>query len=262
MNQYFFESIEEIPLPNIIKESFVDEYEKAHLRHYEEHVYLILNYPLTPQTRVTCCLLAGINDLTLFAPLSLKSKVIHSHTLSELLLSMVNQYEAQTKMISDEVDEFEKIMESLVDRSHVTKLYQTQKDIIYIQSGVLAIERILNTIQSTQAIGLYNPKDSTDYASIIIETQQTLETLRMQQQMIDSLMQSSESLFSNKLNETMKRLTSITLIFSFPIFITGFFGMNIAIPGQEHPYILLIILGGSTFLTWWLTLYLRKKDLL
>lgn len=262
MNQHYFESINDMPLPDIIKESFNDQYEKAHLRQYDKNIYLILNYPIDQQKRKTFCLKASNDGLDLFAPKSLQSTLKNKLNLSSILMTMVNQYETQTRDINDDVDRFEEIMESLVDRNHVTKLYQTQKDIIYIQSGVLAIERVLNTIQTTQAKGLYNPQDITDYASIIIETQQTLETLRMQHQMIESLMQSSESLFSNKLNETMKRLTSITLIFSVPIFITGFFGMNIAIPGQEHPYILLVILIGSTLLTWWLTIYLHRKDLL
>ena len=39
----------------------------------------------------------------------------------------------------------------------------------------------------------------------------------------------------------MKRLTVINLALMFPTFITGFFGMNVAIPGMESPWAWLVL---------------------
>ena len=153
-------------------------------------------------------------------------------------------------------------MEDLVDKSHISALYLLQKEMIIVQNEINSIERILNTIQSNKSPGLYREKDVTDYASILIETHQVSSNIQLYRLMLESLQQSSESLFSNKLNETMKRLTSITLIFSVPIFITGFFGMNVDIPYQEHPLILFFILVSSIIVTWLMTLYFHRKDLL
>lgn len=133
---------------------------------------------------------------------------------------------------------------------------------IIIESEVQSLDNILTTIRDSHSKGLYREEDLTDYASIFIETNQISSNIKVYRMMIETLLNSSESLFSNSLNETMKRLTSITLIFSVPIFMTGFFGMNIDIPGQRHPLILLFILVSSTVLMWIATIYMKKKDLL
>lgn len=262
MKHHYFTAIEETGLPEVIKESFNDSFEKAHLRRLEDVFYLILNYPLGGIERYVICLRVKDNTLTLYAPESLRIKLNGLLSIPDVLMSMVNEHEIKTSAIADEVKQFELEMEDLVSKDHVMRLYDTQKSIIYIMSGVHAIERIVDTIQTTQYEGFYLKSDVADFASITIETQQTLETLKMQEKMIHSLMQSSESLFSNRLNETMKRLTSIALIFSVPVFITGFFGMNIEIPFQSHPDIMMFVLVGSTLATALITLYFRKKDLL
>lgn len=262
MNHIYFNSLEATQLPEIIQNAFLDEFERTHLRHLNDALYLILNYPLNKSEKHIICLKVVENKMTLYAPSQIESVLNHPQSLPDLLLRMIELYETQTRTIVNDVKEYEASMESLVQRSHILDLYGTSKEIIMIRSGVSSIEQILNTIVKSQVKGLYDEKHNSDYASVRIETQQITETLEMQEKMITSLMQSSESLFSNKLNETMKRLTSITLIFSLPIFITGFYGMNIEIPYQEHPYILLFILLGSTISTWLLTLYLHRKDLL
>lgn len=262
MKYTYFEDINNTHLPQIIIDSFEDEFEKAHLRHLDGTIYLVLNYPLHQQKRNIICITSDGKDLNMYAPHHLSNTLNHPSTLIDVFMDMVDHYEAQTKLIDDQVKAYEREMESLVQQSYITNLYNTTKDIIYIESGVRSIERVLGIIQDTKTPGFYQTEAITDYASISIETQQIIETLRMREKMITSLMQSSESLFSNKLNDSMKRLTSITFIFSVPIFITGFFGMNIHIPFQSHPYILFFILIGSIGISWWLTYVLHKNDLL
>ncbi|WP_331836902.1 CorA family divalent cation transporter [Erysipelothrix piscisicarius] len=89
---------------------------------------------------------------------------------------------------------------------------------------------------------------------------QLVQNIEMYQQIINSIVDVSESLFSNRLNKIMQTLTSITLVLSVPTFITSFYGMNIDLPFQDHPHALLIVFMISFFLTLGVVVYLHKKD--
>ncbi len=262
MKHHYFEIIDDTQLPDLIKESFEDEFEMAHLRHINGQLYLVLNFPSLEQSDRTICIQADDKELNLYAPVTLKDLLDNFNSLTEILMGIVTHYEIITKGIYKKVESYESNVESLVDKDHVLGLYQLQKQMIIIESEVQSLDNILTTIRDSHSKGLYREEDLTDYASIFIETNQISSNIKVYRMMIETLLNSSESLFSNSLNETMKRLTSITLIFSVPIFMTGFFGMNIDIPGQRHPLILLFILVSSTVLMWIATIYMKKKDLL
>ena len=262
MEHHYFESIEETNLPELVQESFRDKFEMAHLRRLDDHLYLILNYPKTNDYNRTICLITNGTDLRLYAPSELKSVLDKFGSLTDVISGIVDSHELSTQMIYTKVEEYEAAMEELVDKTHVSALYRLQKEMIFIESEATSLERMMDILNTTKPKGFYNEDDLTDYASVLIDTHQIIGNVKMYQMMIDSLLNSSQSLFSNKLNETMKRLTSITLIFSVPIFITGFFGMNIDIPYAEHPRILLYIFISSIILMWTTIIYFHKKDLL
>ncbi|NLL74815.1 MAG: magnesium transporter CorA, partial [Erysipelothrix sp.] len=108
---------------------------------------------------------------------------------------------------------------------------------------------------------LWNEEQIFDYASIKIEINQLNQNIDMNQEILKSMIDVSESLYSNKLNKTMKSLTSITLIISIPMMITSFYGMNIQLPFQDHPYALIIVFLISFLLTLIPVMYFYKKDL-
>ena len=63
------------------------------------------------------------------------------------------------------------------------------------------------------------------------------------------MMDAFSSVIGNNLNFVMKFLTSITIILMIPTLVTSFYGMNIALPFQHHPYALVIVSLISIILT-------------
>ncbi len=64
---------------------------------------------------------------------------------------------------------------------------------------------------------------------------------------------------SNRLNEVMKVLTGVATILVILSVVTGFFGMNVPIPGQNSPWAWVGITGGMAAIVGYLGWYLHRK---
>jgi magnesium transporter len=58
----------------------------------------------------------------------------------------------------------------------------------------------------------------------------------------------------------MKILTSITIIITIPVLVSSFYGMNVKLPMQGHPYaFLLVILASFVFALIAILFFIKKK---
>lgn len=64
---------------------------------------------------------------------------------------------------------------------------------------------------------------------------------------------------AERANTKIYVLSVVTLIFMPPMFITGWFGMNIVVPGQTSPITFWVVSGVMTALTGWLFYYFKKN---
>jgi magnesium transporter len=65
---------------------------------------------------------------------------------------------------------------------------------------------------------------------------------------------------SNNVNAVVRVLTLVTVLLAIPTWLTGLFGMNLAIPGQHQPWMFatVIILNVSAVALLWFMLRRRK----
>ena len=74
----------------------------------------------------------------------------------------------------------------------------------------------------------------------------------------ERLSATSNNLLNNNLNDTMKFLTVWSLVLTIPTIITGFYGMNVALPLTKYP-IAWVIICLITLLLMGILLYYLKK---
>ena len=67
------------------------------------------------------------------------------------------------------------------------------------------------------------------------------------------------SIISNNLNEIMKRLTSVTIVLMIPTLIASFYGMNVELPYDHHPYAFAIVFFLSILVSSAITFFFVKK---
>ena len=130
----------------------------------------------------------------------------------------------------------------------ILRLLNMEKSLVYfetsLKSNELVIEKLLriNVLQLTE-------DDRDEIEDIMIDNKQAIEMSNIYSSIVRDMMDAFSSVIGNNLNFVMKFLTSITIILMIPTFVTSFYGMNIPLPFQHHPYSLLIVSLISLVLT-------------
>lgn len=261
MNLIVYQDANRLNLPDYIRQSLLDKAELAHIRRLNGKFYIILNYPSSPNNIQPVCIEQVDTDFNLYCHESISfTGKIEEVSLTDLLLHTLKNYEAMIKYINAQLSGYEETMENLVTKANIKALFGLSRKLIRYQTAINAIGDVTNYIVEEKPTELWQPDISSEYTNIRIEVNQLVQNIEMYQQIINSIVDVSESLFSNRLNKIMQTLTSITLVLSVPTFITSFYGMNINLPFQDHPQALLIVFMISFFLTLGVVIYLRKKD--
>lgn len=107
-----------------------------------------------------------------------------------------------------------------------------------------------------------SPEDKDLIEDLIVDNEQLIRICKNNQKGIVNIRESHSSILSNNLNKTMKLLTSLTLILTIPTMVASFFGMNVPLPLQTHPYAFLGVLGLTIVLSFGLLAVFNKRDLL
>ena len=77
---------------------------------------------------------------------------------------------------------------------------------------------------------------------------------------LSSMMDAFASIISNNLNVVMKALAAITIVLNLPAIVAAFYGMNVSLPGEQHPLAFMFVLGFSLALTSIAAIIFYKRD--
>ena len=90
--------------------------------------------------------------------------------------------------------------------------------------------------------------------------QQATQMATVSADILGAMMDAFASIISNNLNVVMKVLTSMTLLLALPTLVASFYGMNVPLPGQHHPWIFPAIGATSVLLSGLLAaVFVRKR---
>lgn len=168
--------------------------------------------------------------------------------ISKLLFSILDMYENLIMEIDRNLTIYEEMLDELVTKKYITKLFNDKKELIEYGSAIDSIQEVLTYIITEKPEGVYTEEMSPLFTTLQIEINQINKKMDITVQKIDSMQQISESMYSNKLTQTMKYLTLITLLFSAPNFLTSLYNTNL-IPKVVLEYVIPIFLGLNFILT-------------
>ncbi len=151
-----------------------------------------------------------------------------------LLFSAANKYLMHLREINKTVDALEDQLQLSMRNKEVLELLKYQKSLVYFTTALKTNEFVLERLQRTQLFKMY-PDDEDLLEDVITENQQAIEMVNISSSILSSMMDAFASIISNNLNVVMKFLASITIVLSIPTIVTSFFGMNVALPFQDHP---------------------------
>jgi len=158
-----------------------------------------------------------------------------------LLLHNAGKFLSHLRQINKMTEDIEDHLQQSMKNKEVLELLKYQKSLVYFTTALKANELLLERLQRSQLFRLY-PDDEDLLEDVITENQQAIEMVNISSSILTSMMDAFASIISNNLNVVMKFLASITILVSLPTIITGYYGMNVALPlgGWQHAWIMIL----------------------
>ena len=208
----------------------------------------------TAQTKIINDFIVGhIKDFYTYKNTRFILQILHKNASYYLLyLRRINRI---TTVIEREIYKSMKNKELL-------QLLQLEKSLVYFSTSLKANELVLTKILRTPSIKRYQDDDDL-LEDVIVENRQALEMATIYGDILSRIMDAFSAIISNNQNSVMQFLTSVTLIFSIPTLVSGFFGMNVGgIPYANDANGFWIVMLITTLICLVITIFMSKNKLL
>ncbi len=140
------------------------------------------------------------------------------------------------KYINRQKDIVEEQLQKSIMNYELIQLLQIQKSLVYFTTSLAGNEILLEKLQKTPFFRLNSEDEAEFLEDAITDNRQAIQMANTYSDILTGTMDAFASVIGNNMNVIMKRLTVISISLMFPTFITGFFGMNIHIPGAQSPW--------------------------
>ncbi len=182
--------------------------------------------------------------------------------LIQILYQNAKLYLKHLKTINNNIDKSEKKLYNSTENNELISVLNIEKSLVYFITSLKENDILLEKISKGNVINMYE-EDLDLLEDAQIENKQAQEMANIYREILSSVSDAYATIISNNLNQAMKILTSITIIFSIPTMIASFMGMNVPLGKlSDMNMAFWIILLCSCILSIILAIYLRKKKLL
>ena len=154
-----------------------------------------------------------------------------------LFLSSAVWYMKRLKQISMLVDKAKRNLDREVNNESLIGLSRLQDSLTYFQTSIRGNENLLQKLKFKLQI---DELDADLIEDVNIEMSQARETTSIYSDILESTMDTYQSIINNNMNNVMRTLTSVTIIMTLPMLIASLFGMNL-INGMEESRIGFIV---------------------
>jgi len=185
----------------------------------------------------------------------------HNRFILRMLLYTSQKYLIYLREITKVVDTLEDQLQQSTRNKEVLELLKYQKSLTYFTTALKSNELMMERLQRMQIFKEF-PEDEDLLEDVLTENQQAIEMTNITSNILSSMMDAFASIISNNLNVVMKLLAAITIILSVPIMVSSFYGMNVNLPFQDHPYAFLLTLVVSLLTTLVVIYLFYKRDVL
>ncbi|MBR4921673.1 MAG: magnesium transporter CorA family protein [Prevotella sp.] len=182
----------------------------------------------------------------------------HVDMIFRLFLSSAVWYLKRLKQISMLVDKAKRNLDKEVNNESLIGLSRLQDSLTYFQTSIRGNETLLSKLKFKLQI---DELDADLIEDVNIEMTQARETTLIYSNILESTMDTYQSIINNNMNTVMRTLTSVTIIMMIPTLITSMFGMNLVnfIEDKSWGFIFAILLSVAVSgICWW---FFRHKRL-
>ena len=176
-----------------------------------------------------------------------------------VLLETATRYLTYLRKINRSVDYVEDQLEKSTRNRELLQLLKYQKCLVYFTTALRSNEVMMERLQRMRMFNQYT-EDEDLLEDVITENQQAIQVSNINAEILSGLMDAFASIISNNLNVVMKALAAITIVINVPAIVAAFYGMNVQLPGENHPFAFLTVFGISILLSSLAVLVFYKRD--
>src|SRR5574339_280174 len=176
-----------------------------------------------------------------------------------IFLETATRYLTHLREINRMTEALEDQLQKSTRNREVLELLKYQKSLTYFATALRSNEVMMERVQRTQIFNYYED-DQDLLEDVLTENQQAIQMTSINTEILSSMMDAFASIISNNLNSVMKVLAALTIILNLPTIVAGFYGMNVRLPGEDHPLAFLLVFGIAIGLTATATFIFYKRD--
>ena len=176
-----------------------------------------------------------------------------------IFLETATRYLTHLREINRTTEAIEDQLQKSTRNRELMELLKYQKSLTYFATALRSNEVMMERVQRTQIFNYYE-EDADLLEDVLTENQQAIQMTSINTEILASMMDAFASIISNNLNGVMKALAAITIIINVPAVVAAFYGMNVSLPGEQHPLAFFTVLGISLSLTALATFIFYKRD--
>ncbi len=178
-----------------------------------------------------------------------------------LVLSLVELAAAgflhHLREIERKVEQLEDELQSSLRNREVLELLRHQKSLVHFTKSLASLEIMLERLPRQVDVAL-TEDERQRRDDVLVEVRQAREMCAIAEDILSQMMDAFASIISNNLNVVMKVLTAATVLLAVPTLLASFYGMNVQLPGQHHPWAFVTVFVSSMMLVVTLTLALKR----
>ena len=174
-----------------------------------------------------------------------------------LFLSSAVWYLKRLKQISMLIEKAKRNLDREVNNESLIGLSRLQDSLTYFNTSIRGNENLLQKLKFKLQI---DELDADLIEDVNIEMTQARETTSIYSNILESTMDTYQSIINNNMNTIMRTLTSATIILMLPTLVASFFGMNLVNGMESSPigFIIAILISILISVASWF-LFRRKR---
>lgn len=176
-----------------------------------------------------------------------------------IFLETAARYLAHLREINRITEGIEDRLQKSTRNREVLELLKYQKSLTYFATALRSNEVMMERVRRTQIFNYYE-EDQDLLEDVLTENQQAIQMTEIAANILSQMMGAFASIISNNLNGVVKALAAITIIINVPAVVAAFYGMNVQVPGEGHPFAFLTVIGITIGLMALVVFIFYKRD--
>lgn len=180
----------------------------------------------------------------------------------QILIRIAGIYQKELIAINSYINSKEKTLYKSTNNKKLIDLLSVEKTLVYFTTSLKANDVVLEKLSKGNVLQLYED-DNDLMEDAMIENKQAIEMSNIYREILTSMTDTYATIISNNLNDIMKFLAGITIVFSIPTMVASFIGMNVPL-GEigSSSFSFILIIAFSLILSLIIALILKKKNML